>query len=210
MTAALIKADTSKLVAVSDEVFVPLAASKLATVDSDVLSAACEIPALTSLVASLVAVSLVVWLIVETWLTFSLDTTPSVATPLKISAAITASLSEVARKVASEVVATSWCSSAKAWPAKTKLAPKRTDAAPNEYLRMEKRCCSCKNFSRFISIILFIELMLQIDCNTKRQMLQVFYKMLLNISHLSTSIPNFLTCSHLNHKQSDFRHNRKK
>ncbi|MDU4285027.1 MAG: hypothetical protein E7I32_03655 [Streptococcus sp.] len=65
MTAALVKADTSKLVAVSDEVFVPLATSKLAAVDSDVLSATCEILALTSLVGSLVAVSLAVWLIVE-------------------------------------------------------------------------------------------------------------------------------------------------
>ena len=76
-----------------------------ATAVSDALSAVCE--ALTSLLASLVAVSLAVWLVVETWLAFSLDTTPSVATPLKISAAVTASLSEVARKVASEGVETS-------------------------------------------------------------------------------------------------------
>ena len=60
VAAALVKADTSKLVTVSDEVFVPLAASELATVDSDVLYAACEILALTSLVASLVAASLAV------------------------------------------------------------------------------------------------------------------------------------------------------
>ena len=165
-------------------------ASELATVDSEVLSATCEVLALTSLVASLVAVSLAVWLVVETWLAFSLDAAPSVATPLKISAAVTASLSEIARKEASEGVETSWCSSAKACPAKTKLAPKRTDAAPNEYLRMEKRCCSCKNFSRFISIILSIELMLQVDCNTRWQILQVLYRILLNISHLPISIPN--------------------
>ena len=167
MTAALVKADTSKLVTVSDEVFVPLAASELATVDSDVLYAACEILALTSLVASLVAASLAVWLVVETWLALLLDATPSVATPLKISVAVIASLSEVARKMVSEVVATSWCSSAKAWLAKTKLSPKRTDAAPKEYLRIEKRCCSCKNFSRFISIILPIKLMLHVDCNAR-------------------------------------------
>ena len=103
MTAALVKADATRLVAFSDEVFVALVASELATVDSEVLSAACEVLALTSLVASLVAV----WLVVETWLAFSLDATPSVATPLKISAAVTASLSEVARKVASENVETS-------------------------------------------------------------------------------------------------------
>ena len=105
MTAALVKADTSRLVAFSDEAFVPLVASELAAVDSEVLSAVCE--ALTSLLASLVAVSLAVWLVVKTWLAFSLDATPSVATPLKISAAVTASLSEVARKVASEGVETS-------------------------------------------------------------------------------------------------------
>ena len=75
------------------------------TAVSDALSAVCE--ALTSLLASLVAVSLAVWLVVKTWLAFSLDATPSVATPLKISAAVTASLSEVARKVASEGVETS-------------------------------------------------------------------------------------------------------
>ena len=104
LTAALVKADTSRLVAVSDEAFVFLVASELAVVDSEILSAVCE--ALTSLLASLVAVSLAVWLVVETWLAFSLDATPSVATPLKISAAVTASLSEVARKVASEGVET--------------------------------------------------------------------------------------------------------
>ena len=107
MTAALVKADTSRLVAFSDEAFVALVASELAAVDSEVLSVACEVLALTSLVASLVAVSLAVWLVVETWLAFSLDAAPSVATPLKISAAVTASLSEVARKVASENVETS-------------------------------------------------------------------------------------------------------
>ena len=145
-----------------------------ATAVSDALSAVCE--ALTSLVASLVAVSLTVWLVVEVSLAFSLDATPLVATPLKISAAVKASLSEVTRKVASEVVAASWCSSAKAWPAKTKLAPKRTDAAPKEYLRIEKRCCSCKNFSRFILVFLSIKLLLPIDCNIRWQILQVFYK----------------------------------
>ncbi len=103
LTAALVKADTSRLVAVSDEAFVFLVASELAVVDSEILSAACEVLALTSLVA----VSLAVWLVVETWLAFSLDAAPSVATPLKISAAVTASLSEVARTVASEGVETS-------------------------------------------------------------------------------------------------------
>ena len=102
LTAALVKADTSRLVAVSDEAFVFLVASELAVVDSEILSAACEVLALTSLLASLVAVPLAVWLVVETWLAFSLD-----ATPLKISAAVTASLSEVARTVASEGVETS-------------------------------------------------------------------------------------------------------
>ena len=105
LTAALVKADTSRLVAVSDEAFVFLVASELAVVDSEILSAVCE--ALTSLLASLVAVSLAVWLVVKTWLAFSLDATPSVATPLKISAAVTASLSEVANKEASEGVETS-------------------------------------------------------------------------------------------------------
>lgn len=42
--------------------------------------------------------------------------------------------------------------------------------------------------------------MLQVDCNARQQTLQMFYKILLNISHLPTSIPIFLTCSHLNHK----------
>ena len=107
MTAALVKADTSRLAAFSDEAFVPLVASELVAVDSEVLSVACEVLVLTSLAASLVAVSLAVWLVVETWLAFSLDAAPSVATPLKISAAVTASLSEIARKEASEGVETS-------------------------------------------------------------------------------------------------------
>ena len=93
--------------AFSDEAFVTLVASELAAVDSEVLSVACEVLVLTSLVASLVAVSLAVWLVVETWLAFSLDAAPSVATPLKISAAVTASLSEVANKEAFEGVETS-------------------------------------------------------------------------------------------------------
>ena len=101
LTATLVKADTSRLVAVSDEEFVFLVASELAVVDSEVLSAACEVLALTSLLASLVAVSLAVWLV------FSLDAALSVATPLKISAAVTASLSEVANKEAFEGVETS-------------------------------------------------------------------------------------------------------
>ena len=66
LTAALVKADTSRLVAVSDEVFVFLVASELAAVDSEVLSVACEVLVLTSLATSLVAVSLTVWLVVET------------------------------------------------------------------------------------------------------------------------------------------------
>ena len=66
MTAALVKADAARLVAFSDESFVPLVASELAAVDSEVLSVACEVLVLTSLVASLVAVSLAVWLVVET------------------------------------------------------------------------------------------------------------------------------------------------
>ena len=107
LTATLVKADTSRLVAVSDEEFVFLVASELAVVDSEVLSAACEVLALTSLLASIVAVSLAVWLVVETWLAFSLDAALSVATPLKISAAVTASLSEVANKEAFEGVETS-------------------------------------------------------------------------------------------------------
>ena len=164
LTAALTILDTSRLASFSAK-FVRFSTAEEVTAVSDALSAVCE--ALTSLLASLVAVSLAVWLVVKTWLAFSLDATPSVATPLKISAAVTASLSEVARKVASEGVETSWRSSAKAWPAKTKLAPKRTDAAPNEYLRMEKRCCSCKNFARFILLFLSIELMLLLDCNIR-------------------------------------------
>ena len=111
LTAALTILDTSRLASFSAR-FERFVTAEGATAVSDALSAVCE--ALTSLVASLVAVSLTVWLVVEVSLAFSLDATPLVATPLKISAAVKASLSEVAFKVASEVVATSWCSSAKA------------------------------------------------------------------------------------------------
>ena len=106
MTAALTILDTSRLAFFSARfVRFVTAEAEGATAVSDALSAVCE--ALTSLLASLVAVSLAVWLVVETWLAFSLDATPSVATPLKISAAVTASLSEVALTVASEGVETS-------------------------------------------------------------------------------------------------------
>ena len=104
LTAALTILDTSRLASFSAK-FVRFSTDEEVTAVSDALSAVCE--ALTSLLASLVAVSLAVWLVVKTWLAFSLDATPSVATPLKISAAVTASLSEVARKVASEGVETS-------------------------------------------------------------------------------------------------------
>ncbi|MFR2063093.1 MAG: hypothetical protein ACLS36_02195 [Streptococcus sp.] len=49
MTAALVKADTSRLVAFSDEAFVALVASELAVVDSEVYLSTCEVLALTSL-----------------------------------------------------------------------------------------------------------------------------------------------------------------
>ena len=103
-TAALTILDTSRLASFSAK-FVRFSTAEEVTAVSDALSAVCE--ALTSLLASLVAVSLAVWLVVKTWLAFSLDATPSVATPLKISAAVTASLSEVANKEASEGVETS-------------------------------------------------------------------------------------------------------
>ena len=41
---------------------------------------------------------------------------------------------------------------------------------------IEKRLCSFKNFSRFISNILSVELMLQVDCNTWRHTLHLFYR----------------------------------
>ena len=66
--------------------------------------------------------------------------------PLKTSVAVIASLSEVALKMVSEVVATSWCSSAKAWLAKTKLAPKRTDAAQKNIYELKNVVVRVKIF----------------------------------------------------------------